>query len=185
MTDDRSDPWVAVSAAFGALGFAFLCLDGDLRVLHSSPVLDELLGPGAASGAEGCSAEDLLGSRLFGPTAPLRRALLAGERREGLRAILKSGRGAERPVTVTAAPIPPPAPTGDSRGAFLLVLRAAEAEPTISERAVLFAGESPSESERLRFALAEHRWRRSETARALGVSRTTLWRMMREAGIEA
>ncbi len=63
MSDDGSVPWIAVSAAFGALGRAFLCLDGDLRVLHSSFVLDELLGPGAASGAEGRFAEDLLGSR--------------------------------------------------------------------------------------------------------------------------
>jgi transcriptional regulator with PAS, ATPase and Fis domain len=40
------------------------------------------------------------------------------------------------------------------------------------------------EAERLRAVLEEHRWRRSEAARALGVSRTTLWRMIRETGIE-
>ncbi len=34
--------------------------------------------------------------------------------------------------------------------------------------------------ERLLAALERHRWRRDQTARALGLSRTTLWRMMRE-----
>jgi DNA-binding NtrC family response regulator len=35
----------------------------------------------------------------------------------------------------------------------------------------------------LQAALAAHRWRRSDTARALGISRSTLWRKMREAGL--
>lgn len=37
--------------------------------------------------------------------------------------------------------------------------------------------------ERLRAALEAHRWRRDETAEALGMSRTTLWRKMRELGL--
>ena len=40
-----------------------------------------------------------------------------------------------------------------------------------------------SEPERLRAALESHRWRREETARALGMSRATLWRRMREYGL--
>jgi transcriptional regulator of acetoin/glycerol metabolism len=36
------------------------------------------------------------------------------------------------------------------------------------------------ESERLMAALDAHHWSRSETARALGLSRSTLWRKMRE-----
>jgi DNA-binding NtrC family response regulator len=35
----------------------------------------------------------------------------------------------------------------------------------------------------LRAALDAHRWRRGETARALGISRVTLWRRMRRAGL--
>jgi two-component system, NtrC family, response regulator AtoC len=44
---------------------------------------------------------------------------------------------------------------------------------------------SPDEPERQRLlaALETHRWRREETARALGLSRTTLWRKMRELGL--
>jgi transcriptional regulator with PAS, ATPase and Fis domain len=40
-------------------------------------------------------------------------------------------------------------------------------------------------ADRLRQALEAHRWRRSEAARALGISRATLWRRMREAGLHA
>jgi DNA-binding NtrC family response regulator len=36
----------------------------------------------------------------------------------------------------------------------------------------------------LKRALEEHRWRRVEAARALGISRGTLWRRMREAGLQ-
>ena len=35
----------------------------------------------------------------------------------------------------------------------------------------------------LRRALEAHRWRRVDAARALGISRATLWRRMREAGL--
>jgi transcriptional regulator of acetoin/glycerol metabolism len=41
---------------------------------------------------------------------------------------------------------------------------------------------SPSD-EALREALAAHKWHRADAARALGISRTTLWRRMREAGL--
>ncbi len=39
------------------------------------------------------------------------------------------------------------------------------------------------ETESLRRALEDHRWRRGPAARALGISRTTLWRRMRELGL--
>jgi len=35
----------------------------------------------------------------------------------------------------------------------------------------------------IREALEQNRWRRKAAARALGISRTTLWRKMREAGL--
>jgi transcriptional regulator of acetoin/glycerol metabolism len=35
----------------------------------------------------------------------------------------------------------------------------------------------------LQSALEQHRWNRAETAKALGVSRSTLWRRMREHGL--
>lgn len=48
-------------------------------------------------------------------------------------------------------------------------------EPTQSSAA--------EERERIRIALTEHRWRREPAAEALGMSRTTLWRKMREYGL--
>ena len=51
--------------------------------------------------------------------------------------------------------------------------------PTPEERA-----ESPaSELEKIRNALDTHQWRRARAASALGMSRTTLWRKMREYGL--
>ncbi|MFL5273035.1 MAG: helix-turn-helix domain-containing protein, partial [Anaeromyxobacteraceae bacterium] len=43
---------------------------------------------------------------------------------------------------------------------------------------------SAPECEALTRALDAHRWSRAETALALGVSRSTLWRRMRAAGLE-
>jgi transcriptional regulator with GAF, ATPase, and Fis domain len=43
-------------------------------------------------------------------------------------------------------------------------------------------GQAPS-AEKLRNALERNHWRRAETATQLGVSRTTLWRWMRETGL--
>lgn len=45
------------------------------------------------------------------------------------------------------------------------------------------SGQAQGEIEALRAALDRHHWQREATARALGISRTTLWRKMREAGL--
>ena len=43
--------------------------------------------------------------------------------------------------------------------------------------------DSDPEHERIRAALEAHQWRRTEAAETLGMSRTTLWRKMREHGL--
>src|SRR5689334_14827568 len=74
--------WSIVSAAFAALGRAFICVDEQFRVLHASQALDELLGSGAARRTEGQRLEDVLGPELFGTAGALRQTLVSGQRRE-------------------------------------------------------------------------------------------------------
>jgi transcriptional regulator of acetoin/glycerol metabolism len=42
---------------------------------------------------------------------------------------------------------------------------------------------APEDIERLRRVLEDHRWNRGAAARTLGISRTTLWRRLRDAGL--
>ena len=44
--------------------------------------------------------------------------------------------------------------------------------------------DASAEAEHLRAVLEEHHWKRAEAAKALGLSRSTLWRKMRELGVE-
>ena len=118
--------WAAVSAAFAALGRAFICADAQFRVIHGSYVLDTLFGEGAARGAEGRPLEELLGKDLFGPAGTLRLALATGERREGWRAHLRLGE-TDRLVSLSAAPFPQNLEVAcDTRVRYVLVLRPAE-----------------------------------------------------------
>jgi transcriptional regulator with GAF, ATPase, and Fis domain len=122
--------FAAVNAAFGSLGRVCLALDERFRVRHVSARLDELLGEGAVARTVGAPVELLLGAELFGPDGPIRQALLAGEKREGWRALLHSGAGSAHLLSVTAAPLqhdPHGACPTDAR--YLVVLRPAEEEP--------------------------------------------------------
>jgi transcriptional regulator with GAF, ATPase, and Fis domain len=60
-------------------------------------------------------------------------------------------------------------------------MRATHIEPSLSFSDDTAASAPQEEdAEALRVALEKHHWRRAETARALGLSRSTLWRRMRE-----
>jgi len=65
-----------------------------------------------------------------------------------------------------------PAPAQDGSGASIPVPGATPGNPAVDP-----------EADQLRRALEAHRWRREPAARALGISRTTLWRRMRELGL--
>ncbi|HEX2832872.1 MAG TPA: sigma 54-interacting transcriptional regulator [Thermoanaerobaculia bacterium] len=94
----------AVSNVFASLGRYLLCLDENFRVIHADAAIRELLGGETLGPLEGRPVAELLGRELFGTDAPLREALLAGERREGWRALLQTNHGI-RPLSITAAPL--------------------------------------------------------------------------------
>ena len=75
----------------------------------------------------------------------------------------------------------------DAATAGMEVARDADASgvpaPAVVAAAIPATPAQEEEAHRVRSALETHRWRREEAARALGVSRTTLWRKMRELGL--
>ncbi|BDG02367.1 sigma-54 interaction domain-containing protein [Anaeromyxobacter oryzae] len=117
----------AVNAAFGSLGRACLALDGAFRVRYASDLFDALLGPGAAARLRGSPVEAVLGAEMFGPEGPLRHALLAGEKREGWRAVLHSDGTDARLMSVSAAPLQRDRyGVCDPEARYLVVLRPAD-----------------------------------------------------------
>lgn len=132
---------IGVSRALASMGRAFICLDPHFCVLHASLVLEKLLGPGTAVKVRGRPVEELLGEDLFGPNGPLRRALLAGDRREGWRATLQFEGLGPRLVSITVAPLKHGSPgICDPRIAHLVMMRPAEEEPSGGGGPTFFSG---------------------------------------------
>jgi transcriptional regulator with PAS, ATPase and Fis domain len=128
-----------VSAVFSSLGRHLLCLDENFRVLHASPSMRELFGGETFGPLEGRPVADLLGKELFGPGAPLRDALLAGERREGWRALIQTTQGIT-PLAITAAPLALEGATAcDARSRYVVMVLPAEEDhfATVSGPTVL------------------------------------------------
>ena len=129
-TSNRDVAFAAVNAAFGSLGRVCMALDAGFRVRHVSARLDEVLGAGAAARLLGEPVEAVLGPELFGVEGPLRQALLAGEKREGWRALLRAGSGGSRLLSVSAAPLDhDPHGVCDPDARYLVVMRPADEEP--------------------------------------------------------
>jgi len=123
-----------ITRALASLGRAFVCLDSSFRIVHASHLLDQLLGPGTSSNLRGRPVDDLLGDELFGPSGPLRQALLNGQMREGWRATLRFGSAAARLVSITAAPmLHEGSEICDPRVMYLVLLRPAEEEEACSD----------------------------------------------------
>src|SRR6266568_2091481 len=125
--DPQQIAFAAVNTAFGSLVRICMALDGQFRVRHASERIDSLLGPGSAARLRGEPIEKVLGPELFGPDGPLRQALLAGEKREGWRALLRTGEGESRLLSVTAVRLQHDAQGICDPGAvYLVVLRPSE-----------------------------------------------------------
>ena len=120
-----------ITRALASVGRAFVCLDPSFRIVHASHLLDDLLGPGSAGNLRSRPVEELLGVDLFGPSGPLRQALLNGQMREGWRATLRFGTAPPRLVSITAAPmLREGSEICDPRVMYLVLLRPAEEEDT-------------------------------------------------------
>jgi hypothetical protein len=161
MTSDAVVALSAVNAVFRSIGRVLVCLDEEFRVVHASESLPHL-DPGA-------SIADALGNELFGANGSMRSALEAGERREACRVFMPNGDGL-RLLSISAARLERTAVCDSVR--YVIVLQPAEDE-----------NPADSEAERIRAALESAHWRRAAAAASLNISRTTLWRKMREHGL--
>lgn len=116
----------AISSVFASLGRYLLCLDENFRVVHASWNMRELLGNETFGPVEGRPVVDLLGKELFANGAPLREALLGGERREGWRALLQTVHGIV-PLSIAAGPLlPDPNGVWDPRVKYVVIILPAE-----------------------------------------------------------
>ncbi len=116
-----------MSAIFASLGRALVCLDRDFRIIHASASLSALLGDGAVERIVGRKADEVMGTGLFGIDGSLRRALIAGEKREGWGATIQSADNHTRLVSITVAPVTAGLPGScDQRVAYVIVLRPGE-----------------------------------------------------------
>ena len=131
----------AISTVFASLGRYLLCLDENFRIIHATPPMRDLLGAETQSRLEGRPVAELFGRELFGAGAPLRDALLAGERREGWRALLQTAQGIT-PLAISAAPLVADA-TGvcDPRVKYVVLVMPAEEEHfSVSTAPTVLAG---------------------------------------------
>ncbi len=131
----------ALSIAFGSLGRILVCLDPQFRVVHVSRSVDRVLGDGASEALVGRSVASVLGEGFFGAAGTLRRALEAGERREGWGATLEVPGFQPRRVSMSVARVQhdPEVPC-DPRVAYFIVLRSGEEdEATGSSTPTLFS----------------------------------------------
>ncbi len=111
----------AAGAVFESLGRAVFYLDGDFRIVYSA--VNELVdanGHPPRDALRGSSAADAFGEELFGEHGALRRALAAGERREGWGATVHADGSAARWVSLSCAPL---RFAPDPRIAYVVVVR--------------------------------------------------------------
>lgn len=151
------DLFLAIAATFESIGKVVALLDGEFRILDASPALRGLF---STTELEGRLISDFV-------DAP-----------EAMKSLFE-GRRCEGEVSTRDGRTLPACGGGLAEGSFFPGARYVIAFD-LGESVAM----SPSEeAERIIRALEFNRWRRSATARSLGMSRATLWRRMREFGI--
>ncbi len=132
-----------VSTIFESLGRALICLNSGFRIVHASAGLNHLMGEGTVESVTGKRAADVFGSDLFGPDGSMRKALQAGERREGWGASIQIEDGPPRLVSITAAPIVHDnSSVCDPRVSYVVVVRLGEETSTAVRRRRLSSPDS-------------------------------------------
>ena len=111
-----------VDSIMRSLGRYYLTLDRAFRIAAHSPALAELVGFGPGD-LVGWPAERLLGSTLFGEESPFRTQILSGDRREGVRAFVRSEEGSRMPVSLSVATFESGGPCAGLPGSYLVMLR--------------------------------------------------------------
>jgi len=150
---------LGVSTIFESLGRGLICLNSTFQVVHASSGLDDFFGSGTADAMLGKKIEEILGEDLFGASGSIRRALSAGDRREGWGATIETAEGQPRLVSLTAAPVEHKDPEiCDPRVAFVVVIRPTEENIAQSAAApTIFSGLVARSASMLRiFSLIEH-----------------------------
>lgn len=184
--DERSALMTWTSAVLESFGRGLICLDSDFRILFASPFAVRLLGRSYPAETS-LPVSALLGDHLFGPYGALRRALLAGEPRARATQLRPLESDSSRTLTISAATLNNAA--YDTGIAYAVLVGPADDErwnvrlPVDIDPAELRIRGQAADREELRAVLDQYHWQRAEAARALGISRTTLWRKMREAGL--
>ena len=148
-----------VSTIFFSLGRSLICLNSNYQVVHASVGLNRFIGDGAVEAAIGRPIEEVLGNDLFGKDGSMRKALAAGERREGWGATIEVGDFQPRLVSITAAPVIHLNPEiCDPRVAFVVVIRSPEEDHDDATAApTIFSGLIARSPRMLRiFNLIEH-----------------------------
>lgn len=116
-----------VSTVFESLGRALICLNSDFHIVRASPGLNHLMGEGAVESVTGKHVSEVLGSDLFGANGSMRKALEAGERREGWGAEIQVEDVPSRLVSITGAPIiHDDSAICDPRVSYVVVIRLGE-----------------------------------------------------------
>ncbi len=168
-------PLDELSVVFGSLGRALLCIDESFHVVHASKSFDLLVGGGATERLIGQPVGRILGDGLFGPDGTLRRALEAGQRREGWGATLEIEGYRPRLISVSCAPLRHEAGTRcDPRVSYLAVLRPSEQTESLGAAApTLFSGILARSASMLKiFQLIEHLGESDATVLITGESGT-------------
>ncbi len=148
-----------VSTIFYSLGRSLICLNSNFQIVHASVALDQLIGEGAGGAIVGRPVEEVFGPDLFGPAGSMRRALAAGEIREGWGATLQIADHQPRLVSITGAPVIHLNPEiCDPRVAFVVVIRLPEDDHDDATAApTIFSGLVARSNSMLRiFSLIEH-----------------------------